>query len=185
MDDTVYSPDTQKKSVLDMGAALVPIVPRIYRFSLTLTRSVERAEDLTQSTCLRAMEKRHLFDGVGRLDSWCMAICRSIWLNERRASAIRRTESIDHVSDSALEALVPEMEENIFAAQVLSQVMRLPESQRAAVLLVYGEGYRYSEAARILDVPIGTIMSRLSAARLKLQWMKAHLGSAEKLVKGS
>lgn len=85
---------------------------------------------------------------------------------------IRSTESIDHVSEGALQALVPGAEENIFASEVLSEIMRLPESQRAAVLLVYGEGYRYSDAARVLDVPIGTIMSRLAAARKNLAWLK-------------
>ena len=107
MSNENYSTVPKNSSAAEMGAALVPIVPRIFRFSLTLTRSVERAEDLTQSTCLRAIEKRHLFDGVGRLDSWCMSICRSVWLNEQRAKTIRRTESIDHVSEAALQALVP------------------------------------------------------------------------------
>ena len=172
-------------SAARMGKDLVPLVPRIYRFAMTLTRAVDRAEDLTQATCLRAIEKRHTFDGVGRLDSWCMTLCRSIWLNEQRAATIRQTESIDHVSDAALRALLPEAEENIFATQVLAEVMRLPESQRAAVLLVYGEGYRYSEAARILDVPIGTIMSRLSAARGKLSWLAASDAAGNGKVTGS
>ena len=173
MTDTDYSTGQQKKSAAEMGAALVPVAPRIYRFALTLTRVADRAEDLAQATCLRAIEKCHLYDGVGRLDSWCMAICRSIWLNDQRAASIRQTESIDHISDAALRALVPAAEENIFATEVLSEVMRLPETQRAVVLLVYGEGYRYAEAAQILDVPIGTVMSRLAAARGKLSWLNA------------
>lgn len=155
-----------------MGQAVLPHLQRIHRFALSLTRDRDRAQDLVQATCLRAIEKAHQFDGEGRLDSWCMAICRSIWLNDLRAARVREASAIDDVPEDALKSLLPVAEENIFAAQVLSEVMTLPEAQRAAVMLVYGEGYRYSEAAKILDVPIGTIMSRLSAARGRLAWLK-------------
>ncbi|MEM7429764.1 MAG: RNA polymerase sigma factor, partial [Pseudomonadota bacterium] len=57
---------------------------------------------------------------------------------------------------------------NLFARQVLSEVMKLPEAQRVTVLLVYMEGYSYREASEMLDIPVGTVMSRLSAARSKL-----------------
>jgi RNA polymerase sigma-70 factor (ECF subfamily) len=60
------------------------------------------------------------------------------------------------------------IETNILAAQLLREIARLPEAQRETVLLVYAEGFSYREAAEILDVPIGTIMSRLAAAREKL-----------------
>ena len=56
-------------------------------------------------------------------------------------------------------------ETNIFARQVLNKVQALPDKQRLCVLLVYVEGYSYAEAAETLDIPIGTVMSRLSAAR--------------------
>ncbi|MCV6586538.1 MAG: RNA polymerase sigma factor [Marinibacterium sp.] len=168
-----YSSGNHIFSAPEMGEALVPHVDRIYRFALSLTRDPDQAQDLTQSTYLRAVEKCHLFDGVGRLDSWCMAICRSIWLNERRAAGKRQLAAIEDVPEEALTSGIPHAEENIFAAQVLSEVMALPEAQRATVMLVYGEGYRYSEAAEILDVPIGTVMSRLAAARGKLGWLKA------------
>ena len=65
----------------------------------------------------------------------------------------------------------PDAETNIFAAEVLQRLQTLPEAQRVAVLLVYGEGFRYAEAAEQLGVPIGTIMSRLAAARKALSDM--------------
>jgi RNA polymerase sigma-70 factor (ECF subfamily) len=65
-----------------------------------------------------------------------------------------------------------EMETNILASQVLSAINRLPEAQRETVLLVYGEGYRYAEAASFLGIPIGTVMSRLAAARSCLARLK-------------
>lgn len=152
-----------------LGRALQEHVPAIWRFALSLSRRPDIADDLTQSTCVRALERHAQFDGHGRLDAWCMTICRSIWLNQVRAETIRQAKSIDAVPESDLVALHPGSESNIFATQVFAEVMKLPEAQRQTVLLVYVEGFRYSEAAAILDVPIGTIMSRLSAARGRLK----------------
>ena len=66
-----------------------------------------------------------------------------------------------------------EIETNIFAGQVLNAVHRLPEAQRETVLLVYGEGYSYVEAAMALEIPIGTLVSRLAAARAALAESKS------------
>ena len=76
----------------------------------------------------------------------------------------------------AVEDLNPNAEANIFAAEVFSKVMELPEAQRSVVELVYVQGFKYSEAARILDIPIGTVMSRLSAARATLAPLKSEDG---------
>lgn len=155
-----------------MGRALVPHLPLLWRFALSLSRKRDVADDLVQATCMRAIEKHAQFDGSGRLEAWCLTICRSIWLNEIRARTVRATSAIDTVPDAELRAIIPDQEANIFAAEVLTEVMKLPEAQREVVFLVYIEGFRYSEAAGLLDVPIGTVMSRLAAARNKLAWMK-------------
>jgi len=155
-----------------MGRALVPHLPLLWRFALSLSRKRDVADDLVQATCIRAIEKHEQFDGLGRLEAWGLTICRSIWLNEVRAQKVRATSAIDTVPDSELRAIIPDQEANIFAAEVLVEVMKLPEGQREVVFLVYVEGFRYSEAAKLLDVPIGTVMSRLSAARGKLVWMQ-------------
>ena len=70
--------------------------------------------------------------------------------------------------DLALPAPGPDAETNIFYAQVFRAVMDLPEAQRITVFLVYVEGFSYKEAAEHLQIPIGTVMSRLAAARCKL-----------------
>lgn len=163
------------KSASAMGRHLTPHLPALWRFALSLTGRPDVADDLVQSTCLRAMEKHHLFDGSGNLVAWTMTILRSIWINQLRATTIRAAQSLDATNEAELAALLPQSESNIFASQVFTQVMKLPEAQRQTVVLVYVEGFRYSEAAKILDVPIGTIMSRLSAARQKL----AHLNATD------
>lgn len=157
----------------EMNRALEAAIPSIWRFAVTLTRNGADADDLTQATCLRAIERRQQFQRGGHFRAWCASICRSIWLNQMRAARVRQTQDIDAVSEDALAALLPDPVSNIFAAEVFKEIMALPEAQRETVVLVYAEGYRYSEAARILDVPIGTVMSRLAAARAKLNWMRS------------
>lgn len=141
------------------------LYPRLWRFSLTLTGARDTAEDLAQTTSLRALEKAHHYTPGTKLDSWLFKMAQRIWLNELRANAVRKGGGLFPVEDLDLPSNDPDSETNYFTRQVLSQVNALPEAQRASVMLVYVEGFSYAEAADTLDVPIGTIMSRLSAAR--------------------
>ncbi len=147
---------------------------RVWRFGLALSGASDVADDLLQATALRALEKHHQVTSYERLDSWLMTICRSIWLNEIRARSVRKAQALSVTPEAELVATGPEPETNIFAAQVFTQVMQLPEAQRETVMLVFVEGYSYREAADMLDVPIGTIMSRLSNARQKLKTVMQH-----------
>jgi len=94
---------------------------------------------------------------------------RRLWLNDLRAQKIRTAGGLLPVEDFDLPDAGPDTETNILARQVFAQVMALPEAQRATVILVYVEGYSYAEAAQILDIPIGTVMSRLASARKKIE----------------
>lgn len=157
----------------ELNQALEQILPSLWRFALALTKNKPDADDLTQATVVRVLERRAQFDPEGHFGAWCKSICRSVWLNQLRAEKVRSTQAIDTVPEAALALVAPDSETNILASHVFKELMALPEAQRAAVILVYSEGYRYSEAAQILDVPIGTIMSRLSAARAKLKWLQS------------
>ena len=157
------------------------MLPRLWRYGLVLARNPETVEDLVQATCVRDLEKSSQFEIGTRLDRWLFAILRSIWINQLRGHRVRlrghRVRSGRGVVDT--EALtsdgVREIETNIFAAQVLREVLDLPESQRETVLLVYVEGLTYREAAEVLAVPVGTVMSRLAAARLELSGLNAEI----------
>jgi RNA polymerase sigma-70 factor (ECF subfamily) len=84
------------------------------------------------------------------------------------------------VEEIDLPAGLPDSETNIFARHVLNQVNTLPEAQRQAVFLVYVEGYSYKEAAELMDIPIGTVMSRLATARRVISdRVNADKGAAE------
>lgn len=145
---------------------LEEVFPRLWRYCVALTGRRDLGDDLAQTTCARALEKAHLFDPSTHLDRWMFRMAQRVWLNEMRAARLRAVPDAVDAEDAA--AILPSTETNILARQVLDKVMDLPEAQRMAVLLVYVEGYKYSEAAEALDVPIGTIMSRLATARRKL-----------------
>lgn len=149
----------------DVRNGLTKLYPRVWRFALALSADRSVADDLAQATAIRALENADKFKPGTHLDRWLFTIARRIWLNEKRAEAVRRAGGLVPVEEIDVPADSPETETNILAREVLNQIMALPEAQRATVLLVYVEGYAYREAADLLDIPVGTVMSRLAAAR--------------------
>ena len=164
----IYSAHMEKISDHKLSEAIVAALPNLRRFAISLTGSPDFADDLSQKTCLRALERKaQVYDAAG-VKPWLLTICRSIWYNELRSQKLRQTQSLDASVGADIPADLLPSETNIFAREVFTSIGTLPETQRSVVNLVLIEGYSYREAAEILDVPIGTIMSRLSAARAKL-----------------
>lgn len=158
----------QKNAREEIRNGIKPLFPRLCRYCLVLTGQRETADDLAQATCLRALEKAQHYVEDTRLDRWLFKMAQRLWLNELRAQAVRRGGGLTVIEDVDLPDTNPDPESNILAREVLLEVMVLPEAQRATVLLVYVEGYSYREAAELLGIPIGTVMSRLAASRAKL-----------------
>ena len=153
----------------------------LWRFALVLTRDRERAQDLVQATCVRALEKAAMYHSDTRLDRWLMTMMMNVWRNELRAARVRAgSGTVDAENVLSFDGS-SHVETNIFASQVLTAVAALPEAQRETVLLVYLEGWTYAEAAHALEVPIGTVMSRLAAARAKLAGMNPQSDAVRKL----
>ncbi len=153
-------------------AGLEPCLARLWRYAVVLSRASDAADDLVQATCLRAIERADQFIPGTRLDRWLFTILRSIWLNDLRARRIRVGGGFVDAADTLWFDGAEAIETNILASEALKAIGRLPEAQRETVLLVYGEGYTYAEAACALRVPIGTVMSRLAAARAALASLK-------------
>jgi RNA polymerase sigma-70 factor (ECF subfamily) len=152
----------------DVRAALADQLMRLWRYGLILSGHRDVAEDLVQATCLRALERAHQFEPGTRLDRWLLSILHSIWLNEIRARRVRQGAGVlDAETSLAIDGAM-QLKANVLASQVLKEVQTLPQVQREAVFLVYVEGMAYREAAEVLHVSIGTIMSRLAAARFTL-----------------
>ncbi len=144
------------------------LLPRLWRFALRLTRDVHDAQDLVQRSCVRALERRSQWQPATSLLSWLFAIEHSIWMNELRTPQRRRTESLDHSLESGDWAPASQVADPQLSAhyrQVVGRVEALPEAQRTVMILVAVEGFSYREAAEVLGLPIGTVMSRLARAR--------------------
>src|ERR1700687_4089336 len=156
----------------EVRAGLEPCLARLWRYALVLARSGDAADDLVQATCVRAIERADQFLPGTRLDRWLFAILRSIWLNDIRSRRVREGGGFVDAEDALSTDGEREIQTNILAAEVLRAIGRLPEAQRETVLLVYAEGYSYAEAAGALDIPIGTVMSRLATARAALADLK-------------
>ena len=161
-----------EESRREVQAGLEPCLARLWRYAVVLTRANDAAEDLVQATCLRAIERADQFTPGTRLDRWLFAILRSIWLNELRSRRIREGGGFVDAEEALSFDGAHEVETNILTREVLTAIGRLPEAQRETVLLVYAEGFSYSEAAAALGIPIGTVMSRLAAARAALADLK-------------
>jgi RNA polymerase sigma-70 factor (ECF subfamily) len=153
-------------------AELPRLLPRLWRYGFVLSRNPDIAQDLVQATCLRALERSSQFEVGTRLDRWLFTILRSIWINQLRAERVRSGKGVV-APDVLISDGARDIETNILATQLLREVLELPPAQRETVLLVYVEGLTYREAAEVLKVPIGTIMSRLAAVRLKFSGLKA------------
>jgi len=158
----------------EVARSLETELDSLWRFAWRLTRHEDDAVDLVQKTCLRALECADQYDSRGRMRSWLMRISHRIWLNELRSRQIRKGKSFNSLETGNEEqeqlAAVDgqgfiEPESNLLLHQVHAVVEALPEAQRLVVLLVCVEGMAYKEAADVLDLPIGTVMSRLSRAR--------------------
>jgi RNA polymerase sigma-70 factor (ECF subfamily) len=141
---------------------------RLWRYGMVLSSSSDVAEDLVQATCVRALERARQFEPGTRLDRWLFSILHSIWLNDVRSRRIRMGQGFVDAETALVTDGLAAAENQVMANEVLRRVEALPEAQRATVFLAYVEGMSYREVAEILEIPIGTVMSRLAAARAKL-----------------
>ncbi|NWC90879.1 MULTISPECIES: RNA polymerase sigma factor [unclassified Pseudomonas] len=144
------------------------LLPRLWRYGLVLSRQKHVADDLVQATCVRALERAGQFVVGTRLDRWLLTIMHSIWLNELRSQRVRQGQGFVDAEEELSFDGETQAQDQVLAAQVIKRVNALPEAQRETVFLAYVEGLSYKEIAEVLHIPVGTVMSRLAAARLKL-----------------
>jgi RNA polymerase sigma-70 factor (ECF subfamily) len=153
----------------DTPRQIVALLPRLRRFGYGLTGSLDEGDDLVQAACERALEHLGQWQAGTRLDSWMFRIMQTIWIDRMRARK-RHGE----VQDPDLLAAVEGddgrriAESRITLKAVRAAIGRLPDEQRAVLMLVAIDGMSYKEAAATLGIPIGTVMSRLARARRHL-----------------
>jgi RNA polymerase sigma-70 factor (ECF subfamily) len=148
---------------------VVALLPNLKRFALSLCRRSDVADDLVQITAERAFHARGGFDPATRLEAWLFRILRNAWIDMVRRDTTRGDVVDIHETPLADPVdRVAQTDDRIMLDAVRTAMKTLPEDQRAVLHLVCVEGLSYAEAAAILDIPRGTVMSRLNRARRAL-----------------
>ena len=146
---------------------IAALLPRLRRFARTITYHREDADDLVQIAVERALNRSAQWEAGTRLDSWLFRIMKNAWIDEVR-SRMRRDrlfapeEAGEHVGDEGAAALQQRM-------AIQKAVSLLSDEHRIVVALVLVDGLPYKDAAEVLDIPMGTLTSRLARARAALQ----------------
>lgn len=154
----------------DPRTELVSLLPRLRRFAYGLTHDGPLADDLVQTACLKALERWQQWQAGTSLAAWMFRIVQTTWLDDYRTRRRQRTDALD---DETAPELPREdgrevVEQRSQARQLRSLIEALPEEQRSVLLMVTVDGLSYKDTAAALGVPVGTVMSRLSRARLRL-----------------
>jgi RNA polymerase sigma-70 factor (ECF subfamily) len=156
-------------SSLSFEDGLTALLPRLRRFAHTLSRDAADADDLTQATVERALRSRAQWEPGTRLDSWVYRIMRNLWVDTIRSRG--RREDL-HVPVEEAERIGADpragIEASIDLRNAMNAMQRLPDEQREIVALILIEGFGYRECSEILELPIGTVSSRLVRGRTAL-----------------
>jgi len=154
----------RKPESFDVKAELGPLM----RFARALTRDAADAEDLVQEALLRACDKRHLFDARSALRPWLFSILHNVFVSSKRQrlARVRRERA---ALDLSPQSAAPDQEEAADLQRLRDCFAALPLDQRSVLHLVAVEGLSYREAADALQIPVGTVMSRLARARALLR----------------
>lgn len=148
---------------------IVDLLPRLRRLARVLAREPADADDLVQLAVERALRALGQWRPGTRLDSWMFRIMKNAWIDETRARRRRGAVLADPAEGELVgDAGAQTMEARLEAAEVERAIARLPSEQRLAVALVLVEGLSYKEAAEVLEVPQGTLTSRLARGRAAL-----------------
>lgn len=150
---------------------LVGLLPRLRRFACALAGNLSEGDDIVQAACEKALSRLDQYQPGTRLDSWMYRIVQTTFLDARRRYERRFTRSDDEIVASASDegSGAASAHDRLLLASVRRAMAALPDEQRTVLALVAIEGLGYREAADVLGIPVGTVMSRLARARAKLK----------------
>ncbi len=154
---------------------LVRLLPRLRRFALSLTGDLDKADDLVQAACVRALSRRHQWRDGSRLDSWMFKIIHRLMIDTSRAMRVRaphfRLEEERFVAKTG--NIMRKVEAKWSLGKVAAAMRKMTVDERLILSLVCIDGMSYRHAAETLQIPVGTVMSRLARARKKLHRLVA------------
>ena len=152
---------------------LVELIPRLRRYARALVGDRATADDLVQDTLERAWTKLHLYRRGTDLRAWLFTVMHNVHVNRVRAARV--TDTLEEEMPELAQR--PNQGDALLVRDLDRAIARLPAEQRAVLLLVTLEEMSYETVARTLEIPIGTVMSRLSRAREKLRAMMLGQGA--------
>jgi RNA polymerase sigma factor (sigma-70 family) len=153
----------------DMLRIIEPMIPSLRRYARALVRNHTTADDLVQDCLERAISRWHQRRNGEDARPWMFTILHNLAVNQFRKTAARGAHiSIDEADQNAL-GLEAVQEQKLLYRDVMQRLAGLPDEQRSLILLIAVEDLSYADAARVLGIPVGTVMSRLSRARERLQ----------------
>jgi RNA polymerase sigma-70 factor, ECF subfamily len=152
----------------EVKRGLPQLLPRLWRFARVLCRDTDFAHDLVQATCLRALERASQFQPGTRLDHWTFSILSSIWKNEVEKRKIRTGGGLVDIETILASEDAESLENSVTVKKILGVITGLPETQRIIAMMIYVEGFTFAEASKALDVPVGTLLNRMSTVRARL-----------------
>lgn len=156
-------------AMISFGERLIGFLPNMRRFSISLTGSADIADDLVQAACERALAHQDSFDPLTRFDAWIFRIIRNLWIDQvRRQKTAGPREEISDLQDVLGGGGEKDVLARMELAEVIAAMSALSNDQREVLILVCVEDFSYRDAADLLDLPIGTVMSRLARARRNL-----------------
>jgi len=153
----------------DLSEQLKELIPRLRRFACGLGGSMDRGDELVQAACERLLNHRSRLRSDTRLDSWLYQVIRNLYVDSVRAQSVRdRGAQQMRLTADLIPTAGSTLDDHVLLHEVQGAMQRLPEEQRSALMLVCVEGFSYKEAAEVLQVPIGTVTSRLVRGRKAL-----------------
>ncbi len=161
---------------MDKRQAIIDEIPRLRRFARALCGDRISADDLVQDCLERALGRLHLWQKNTNMRAWLFTILRNLYFNQLRASARRPNEYSYDERAELMAGNEPTQGQGLILRDIETALAMLPDQHREVILLVGVEGMNYKDASKILGVPIGTVMSRLSRARETLKRHMDHDG---------
>ena len=149
----------------DLADRLEPQIPALRRYAFALTRDHGAADDLVQDCLERAIGRWYLHLPGTNLRAWLFTILHNLFINARRGERRRPFHTPLDDTHEAAGSGPPTQDSGLLGQDILTQLAALSEDHRAILLLVGVEGLAYGDVARVLGLPVGTVMSRLSRAR--------------------
>mgnify|MGYP000583824990 CR=1 FL=1 len=151
--------------MVSVTTSIVDELPHLRRYAFVLASDRTLAEDLVQDCVERAINRQHQYQPGTNFRSWLFTILRGQFLNHRRSARVRRVEPLDDGVATLNPSVTSNQEAHAELRQIEAALEKLSPTHRDVLLLVVIEGFAYEDAAEVLQVPVGTVRSRLARAR--------------------